>query len=520
MASRLLQVAPMGSRSGLVAVSKGGVSLTLAILPKVWRTGRVDGDRGRNTILLTQGGAYAIHELDFVEFGESVVDLAASLLDLSDGVESRAEGEMGSEQARNSRLFEEVRRTPRLPPHSDGVLHRQNARHLESLFALALLADRTRRPGGEAAGIETLEVADATGNGLSTGQDSNPVLEVLRAWEFVRELERRIRELRRGYVVAQDFSSVLRGRVLDSGIANWLATGEPRMDCEFDDFSEVSPLFQVIVTALDQLASRTANGWGSLTRWSLCREIARDAGNLRRSLGTIQSLSRAQAAELAQRIRLPRAMRSWQQALESCRHILSALPSSLSTSADAQDQGLAWWVDTPRLWELVLHDALSQVRPLHAGDLFSKWMSSGAPKTPAPWTRSAGENRAMDRQPDIVWTSPCGTRFFIGDAKYKEYTRTPAVGDMYQLFAYSHLTTFEQAKPGMATARAPTCTLIYPGAFERQSWKRAPGHESVELVSQSVPFPSYEHVSSDAIWRQYLRDTGRAICDAVAGGAK
>jgi len=284
-------------------------------------------------------------------------------------------------------------------------------------------------------------------------------LRFLTAHAFVREVERRARDVRQGYVPTTQWMNVIRGRMTARGMARVALTGAPRVECEYDRFTAGVTLFQVLVTALDHVASGAA--FPPLVE-DLTRALREDALRVRRELAHIPSLPVAVAAHHAGRVRLTRLQQGWQVALDMAKLLLQRLPLDL-TSHTRGHGGLVWVVQTPKVWEGILEQALRA----------RGWNPSPQKSVPRP-SKELGEESNVD-----LFAERDGVAYVL-DAKYK--LGTPSKADQYQLFTYSHLVATDHT-----TRRA---ALVYPVPT------RAGGGHDTPPAAPQCPAQSYARARS------------------------
>jgi len=140
--------------------------------------------------------------------------------------------------------------------------------------------------------------------------------------------------------------------VVARSVAQADLVGRPRLTCRFDDFSERTPLFRIIASALDVAASYHER---SCDYDPSPRQNAR---KLRRYLAPIPSLPRVQAVHVARRLRLGHMERDWQAALSLARMVLEDRQFRLNPSHE--DTGpVVWTTDTAQIWEEIIAEAMT-----------------------------------------------------------------------------------------------------------------------------------------------------------------
>ncbi len=520
-----LHISPMRSRCGLVAFEDDSTgvkrSLLLLVLPKLWRAEGQDpaghqpfprdprdpawqDPEGRLRVLAYEGDRQRVVCPD--EGWRSLFERCAEWLaerdetgEVGDGAregEGEGEGELDAATRGSLRgLLSLASGTPRVPKPWRADPSALTKR-LAELLRLVVFS-RDWRPHRQLHSPRDDGPGYLVGEGRRARHDP---LRFLTAHAFVREVEARAREVRQGYVPTTEWMAVIRGRMTARGMARVALTRAPRVECEYDRFTAGVTLFQVLVTALDHVASGAA--FPPLVA-DLTRALREDALRVRRELAHIPSLPVAVAAHHAGRVRLSRLQRGWQTALDMARLLLQRLPLELTDHTRGQS-GLVWVVQTPKVWEGILEQALRA----------RGWEPHPQQPVPSPWVGLGGGSNVD------LFVEREGVAYVL-DAKYK--LGKPGKADQYQIFAYSHLVSTAHA-----TRRA---ALLYPLPPSRgdegsappappRTYARArstdPGAPSgdVTLTIAHVPFPAPETLTAQA-WPAYLERTGGALTSAL-----
>jgi hypothetical protein len=504
--SLYLHLAPNGYRCGMVAVNHEGLGLHVLVLPKLWKgvgtTPRVQLDSTNRRLLIIG------HEGQRIELKNTPSAWRALFDEAARGAFKAAEGEPAEgppedepdnikEQEVELRVLLSIMGSGRaaeklaFPAESkDGDLPAHSAHYLAQLVRLVLLSGALRHRTLDYSPFER-----AVGYLVDEGEQREDTLKVLNAHAFVEEVKARAREVRQGYLRREEWLAGVRGRVTARGLVRYAATGEPVVECEYDDFTPEIDLFQVIVTALGQVERGAP--FPPMLR-ELAAPIRQEAARLCRDLAHIPQLPRAVAAHKAGHIRLTRLWRPWAAALHMARLILQDRPLEFTGQHDGAG-ALVWSVDTSKVWEGILRQMLA--RPHRAlvkqGDLVQPW------------------NGVSDRppQPDFRFTEP-GRRWIL-DAKYKlreDVALQPTRDEKHQIFLYSHL----PAEDERAAATPALCCLLYAhgpsvgtagkdgpsassdpiltgGLWQRAPlWPSPPDAPPVHLATFAVPFPQPE----------------------------
>ena len=549
MAYVQITASPRGHRCGLFHYAGGERAITVLVLPKVWgaqQQPRVSVDGDHLTVVL--------HELDKVvlDVGKAFADWLSSEVQASinDSV-SRAlakrraarEAKLKAAQARKPvENVEEVGEEEDDADDCDAVLNElvafsatrgkrapiaqpgpgcTSAKAIEAgrpdvqgaLLSLIHLASCCRR----STNIWAHDADAQDGSGGAVGErgersKSHDPLALLAQWLFVEQMEARIRKIRRGYIPIVETSCVVRGRPTMRGMIEQAAMGTPWIECARDEFTEATPLYRVLVTALEHVATGAIADQFGLAGWSVAEDLAKKAVHVRRLLSAIPSLPLPVAANDAGRIRLTRLQREWDRPLELARQILRVEPPKAGVAGDGTE-AIQWWFDTSKLWEDVIAQALE---PHWTVD---EQGSKDEDNRLTVWT-DVGKNKRPDFVVSEPKSDPHPTRTMVIDAKYKGVSGTTIkvrAGDQYQAFAYSLLRGDSSTAP--AVAPPDTVVLAFPvggdtTAGVQPGAPRGPVHGNVQqchLLCVGVPFPIDKDIKPPGAWAEYLRKVGEVL---------
>ncbi len=336
------------------------------------------------------------------------------------------------------------------------------------------------------------------------GRDMEPPLLLLAQWRYVQGMERQLRRIRRGYVPTVGREPVIRGRITQRGLVQ-AGMGELAIECAYDEFVETTPLYRILVTALDHVAMGAMATRHGLTGWSLHKEVQASAIRLRRQLAPIPSLPFAVAAQRAGQLRLPALHRDWQPLLDLARALLrDDAPRGGAPRGTACS--FQWRISTAHIWEAWLRAAAEG-----AGLIVESTGSSGAGTAIRPW-----QNLGKPKRPDLVLRSTAGAPCVIVDAKYKRPPKTPSPADQYQIWFYS------LAMEGVGSA-----ALVYPAMGEgdgevaqRGSYARVEpggGEGAVRLRVLVLAFPPrLVGGMEEEDWAKVLREVGEGLATTVS----
>ena len=564
---RYLALSPMGSRAGLVLASCEKRRLSLLVLPKFWQTEganhqvmrvmpKFEPGTPKLDVIAFEGDALAYHEDDQPLVTELLRHVRVKI-----GKDGDDDEQGGAPLAESL----DARPMKARVPASDSVP--SQASFTSSLIGLALLTKRAAR-------VPRDQVAPQEGGGESTftaGEgtlDESPVLFLLRAWEFLNMVEVRLSSMRKGYVETEEWSANPRGRLSAAGIVRHLETGIPVLHCRFDEFTDITPFFQAIASAMELLTMGAA-ATGELANTSLAADVSDKAARLRRAIAHVPALPVAKAAAAARSARLGRALRQWGEVRPTCVAILERRPPGPGSGEVPERGSLAWVINTAKLWEDMLGLGLKGLERLKiltwsAGNTSEDGGSKSIGKCLDPWlglgerTRGEADDDPKNRKyPDLYLHVPAngpkraGEERWVVDAKYKalskrssttdgrRYLVRPSAADQYQLFAYSHLATIggnPVTAAAIAFPVAPESIAPDPDAAlavrdARGPFKRnpvAPDNADADVTQPfnlylwPVRYPSAEAPHDDDSWSEAIDriacDLGVAIGLATADG--
>ncbi len=392
---------------------------------------------------------------------------------------------------------------------------------LRDLAWLCLRAGELRSAATDGGGEET------AGHLLDAARAADEVdpLALLAELDFVHELHRLQHRIRKGYVPEEDRLAAIRGRITDRGVLDYATTGIPLLECRFDEFVEATPLFRVLVTALDVVSAGSLRSTLGVETDGLFGSMSEvHPRTMREQLRSIPSLPLPVARATADRLRLTRLQQEWQRPLDLAKRILRA--ESVETGYATQEGSMTvWTVDTAKVWESILEQAFEA-----AGN----GTSVSRPTMKPPWIELGNP-----RQVDLTVT--CGEKTYLVDAKYKLGTPGSSTADQYQLFAYSLLHGVNYSKdkellPINDEDRPDAVALVYPVPIKNgdvpndaDDWSKrvksahakspftreflnTPGeHPKVVLHLLQAPFASPEVVRDERQWKVYLAGVGRGL---------
>lgn len=263
----------------------------------------------------------------------------------------------------------------------------------------------------------------------------------------------------------------------------------------YDEFTQVVPLYQVIVTALECLAAGEAAA-SVLATSDLAERVKQRAARLRHALSAIPSQPVPVAATVARTTRLPRLWRRWTPILTRCVAILGRRPPKREQGDTEEAGALVWVINTARLWERLVEASLERILD-NSGTIKFKKVLRGVKeqiRCRSPWEEVGNQFK----DPDFLVARP--TAFWVLDAKYKVLLALSELSpdDQYQLFAYSLLSErSESRRPSHAAVVRPVGRAEGrgPGRDARRRSYQLPGiggadPQVVRIHDVPLPFPS------------------------------
>lgn len=489
------KAAPNQNACGLAVGAAGARLFVVAVEPKLWRqassTGEVSLDWPVDQPMLV----LKLHEGDeaVLSFpdpaGETDDRLSAVVAALNHVERSDAADDDAETERLPPRLLEE--RSAR--GHGDSASFREEGETLEPITNVLQLIQR----------------AEASGTRKEGSFDAAPVaalrpLRPLIHLAFVEAVEAERHDIRRGYVAVAQPLTAVRGRILTEGLVRHVATKTMTLLCAFDELTEATPLFRVLLTALRCVAAAgtPASPFDKMQGFS---QVSLRAVALTHQLAGIRPFAVAEAARCARTIRLNRATRRWQEALDLATFILREQELLPGAASGKRSAAFSLKIVTPTFWERILEEALHDPK---------QDLQVVRRETCKPWSGLGFHSR-----PDLLVQS--ADQLWCIDAKYKPLVNDkPSKADQYQMFAYSHL-----ARVDNHAAPPDACFLAYPDqpcrpAQPPRSYPRnasaEEGTDALALHILRVPFPSQAQVADCGAWSKYITETRKQLV-GIAG---
>jgi len=252
-----------------------------------------------------------------------------------------------------------------------------------------------------------------------------------------------------------------------------------------------------ICAALDIIAD---DGVVSRNGPSALGQVRDEAIRLRRLLADVPSMSRTVAARTSVNLLRTGKTPEWGRALELSSGVLWP-DAGLNLGED--DHAVEIAIASSRVWELILL-AVFRAAGLNVFD------GNSAAMTPYTVRRPWVGLGVQPPRPDLLVGS--GNSWYVVDAKYKDLSGTPAIDDLYQMFAYSHLGALEIEgavdRFGLVYPTRDATSLKGPVVYPRTP------DAAVGLGVHQLRFPSMRECRRE--WKSYLSEQShRALINQV-----
>lgn len=459
-----IKASPRGTRSGFAVLPDGaGGRLTVTVLPKPWSPKpQVIQDYAHSPGTTTH---VVIHETELAAIRASAGCIGSLAISLGDA--GRAQPDLLTLGSPSDAPFSE----PIGPSSPFG-----------QLLDLMLLAERGRSFDSPL----TFEGAFAPS-----------LLRLLTHERLLAKVEELIFRVRPRYAERTETLELPRGRLSTKSLLFSIATGTPRVQSTFDELTTDTPLLQVVTSALrvigsDRLPAKIA---------ALRPGLQTRAVHLLRHLSSVTPIRREQALLAAERLWLGPLDQFWKPAIDAAIPVLrdwAVEPDGGSENTDA----ILVHVSTEKFWEQCLELALASAFSTLA---VSRDAQPGeGVNVPVPWILPTADEDQTDSPatgsfPDFIWRTR--RQIVVADAKYKLGTgKTPGSSDSYQLFAYSHLATFDGHHSNLAV-------LLYPTGESDQTSQvelRRLRDRSYPLWLAHLPFPCPVDLRDHQNWSVYI----------------
>lgn len=369
-----------------------------------------------------------------------------------------------------------------------------------------------RTPGGQdsttVAGLlelfERLDLVAPQVPDLMGLPDRSPLHRPLLYRRFLDEVLAKVSSARRGYRAVAMTRSSVRGRIQPASAVRYAVTSDPRLTCHYEELTESTILLGIVCAALEWIADGRGVRSPFPGRYAE-PQLRHDAVALRRALAGVTAVPPRAAVVMGARLRLGRLDQPWTAALQQSLAVLMENEHVAQNAGPRLADAVELSIPTDQLWERIVHQVL-----LRTG--FSPVLNPTAQPADLvedPWLSDPPAKASNTRPDNVAWR---GQDMWVVDAKYKDRPSEapPDRGDLYQMFAYSHLV----AHPGNTLRRA---ALIYPGNAPVRTWRRGrddpakPRH----LIAARIPFPTAIQAQSTNQWQAYLDTAAEAFAAAA-----
>lgn len=356
---------------------------------------------------------------------------------------------------------------------------------------------------------------------LSRGKRFQAFQYVLYADHVLTEVETRMRELRRSYRPVLVETSQPRGKILLRQSLAQLASGQPTLLCEVDEFELKNQHYSALMTVLEAIMDARPKDVSVLDKEY--SELHRRANALRWSYREHAALPHHEARHVLESVRPSPNLMQWADLFRLSAGLLNPGVGTQPTSVRQPEQ-----YPTHRIWEEILFKILELA--------FRDRRVLKQLEQVRPWNGS----NAKPKNPDFfVQTDDCD---FVLDAKYKDEARYVLSDDGYQLFAYGMLQAHNNTGlnerqvvrhvgfllPGQSKEYSDAekqgqegeSVVEWVGTWERTASIHNNGSFSLQnqkLVGLRVPFPTYAALNSDddPYWRVTARDLRKTLFEGI-----
>ena len=546
-----LHFSPKQSKSGLLVYHHDGYTLNLLVLPKMWREANqnerqdpwqfVKGDEEQTSLsVVAYEGEY--HVLDALSSTEDdkhidhykkwkilLESLAETLIE-----KAKQEPDNTSDDFDNAFDKDVLKSLNALmKKHTGGGyktdFDKQNPTlSFESafthLFKLSLFCEDRRKDFDMEVSAADTHVEGVSLDSSTTPKEDDNIYRLIAIQNYVREIEAHIHQIHQGYVPTVETLDSIRGSVTGTSLMMLDAGVSLKPKCRYNKFIPNIPLFQILVTTLDSIAKGFCfPNSPFITSLPITTDLKNKAMRLRIKLSHITSLPLQVAQYRSERIALNRLQQHWKPALQYAKILLKNKPIQLRDSTTG-DGGYMWTIDTSKIWESILTQAL-QTQFKGKNDRVLAHV-----KSQQPWD-GLGGNPDADI---VVSTKEC---LYIFDAKYKidgRKNKGSSKTEEYQMFAYSHLIdrdkkdrVFDQTDnkhlglvyPTFTARPYPDNRSVYTEESKKNQskttvstfWRETHNTANSTQCSLSLyylPFPSLADVETQKNWTKRMKGIG------------
>jgi len=323
-------------------------------------------------------------------------------------------------------------------------------------------------------------------------KSTSPFFQPILHRQFLLEVESNLKNIRLGYVQKREHLSMIRGRIIETS----LASQSYKIECEFDEFSQETPLLILIATALDLVVMQ----WGVRNSeiFQQIKSSNEELGQrLRKYMAEVPSASPLSIHQRMKNFILPRHLQSWSKALQYGLKVIERKGVGINLKPGVNEP-MVYQKSSSHMWEQLISDSLE----------FAGTSVNTGKTTPSAWT-SVGNNRPLD----LVANGN-----IVLDGKYKtppESLSKISMADRDQMFAYSYLmdpapSTMVLCYPNFSTRNEELNTV------EQIEETTTRGSDQLcKLVVVKIRFPSPLELSNRSQWNEWKSSAGHELRERV-----
>ena len=321
-------------------------------------------------------------------------------------------------------------------------------------------------------------------------ESTSPFFQPILHRQFLHEVQSNLKNIRLGYVQKREHLAMIRGRIIETS----LASQSYKIECEYDEFSQETPLLMLIATALDLVVMQ----WG-VRNSNILQEIKKSnkelGQRLRKYMSDVPSSSPLSIHQRMKNFVIPRHLQSWANALQYGLKIIERKGVDINFKP-GMNEPMVYQKSSSHMWEQLISDSLE----------FTGTSVNTRKTTPPAWTY-VGNNRPLD----LVVNDGV-----VLDGKYKnppEKLSDISMADRDQMFAYSYLmdpspSTMVLCYPHFSTINDEVNTVEQIGDTTTR------GSDQVcKLVALKIRFPTPIELSNPPQWNEWKSSVGHELSE-------
>lgn len=321
-------------------------------------------------------------------------------------------------------------------------------------------------------------------------ESTSPFFQPILHRQFLNEVQSNLKNIRLDYVQKREHLAMIRGRIMETS----LASQSHKIECEYDEFSQETPLLVLIATALDLVVMQ----WGVRSSEILheIKDLNKNLGQvLRKGMADVPSASPLSIHQRMKNFILPRHLQSWKKASQYALNIIERKGVGINFKAGLSEP-MVYQKSSSHMWEQLISDSLEST---------GTSVNSGK-NTPPAWT-SVGNSRQLDlvANDDVVL-----------DGKYKnppQKLSNISMADRDQMFAYSYLMDPQPSSMVLCYPYFPdTDTGVNTVAQIGLTTTR--GSDKIcKLIALKIRFPTPKELSNTLQWNEWKSSVGTEISE-------